>query len=106
MENCCSKIPCVLAVGSRSRSASAKSRDRTPRGGKLDRRAIQLGLRGEFLRNYSRDWILSIEDISQFRREQYEIVKSGDWKNLLTPKELVYPVTNSEIIKKLELSIA
>ena len=33
-------------------------------GQKLERRAIQLGLRGEILQNYSRDWIIKIEDIT------------------------------------------
>lgn len=79
--------------------------DRTPRGGKLERRAIQLGLQGEFLRHYARDWIVSIEDISLFVQKQYNCVKVGNWKNLLTPKECIYPVANSETVRRLKLSV-
>jgi Domain of unknown function (DUF4291) len=47
-----------------------KDPDHHPSGIKLERRAIQLGLRGEFLANYARDWILKIEAISEFVNQQ------------------------------------
>jgi hypothetical protein len=65
--------------------------DHNPSGAKLERRAIQLGLRGEMLMRYSREWILEIEDISEFVREQYELVRIGDYERLVTPREMVYP---------------
>lgn len=40
--------------------------DHHPAGARLERRAIQLGLRGELLARYSREWIVGIEDISEF----------------------------------------
>jgi len=40
--------------------------DHSPTGGKLERKAIQLGLRGEMLVAYAREWIVWIEDISEF----------------------------------------
>lgn len=79
--------------------------DHNPIGEKLERRAIQLGLSGQTLRNYSRDWIIKIEDITEFVKEQRSYKEPGRWTNLITPKEDVYPVENSEIIKKLGLSI-
>ena len=79
--------------------------DHNPMGGRLERRAIQLGLQGEILRNYSRDWIFKIEDITEFVRQQSSNRESSKWINLITPKEDVYPVDNSEIIYKLGLSI-
>lgn len=79
--------------------------DRNPIGEKLERRAIQLGLSGETLRNYSRDWIIKIEDITEFVKEQHSYREPSRWTNLITPTEDVYPVENSEIIKKLGLSI-
>ena len=33
-----------------------------------ERRAIQLGLRGEVLAHYAREWVLALEDISAFVR--------------------------------------
>jgi hypothetical protein len=75
--------------------------DRNPNGNRLARRAIQLGLRGEVLTKYAREWIVSIQDISEFVAEQYEIVKSGDWDSLIVPTESVYRVNNSEVSQKL-----
>lgn len=65
--------------------------DHHPSGAKLERRAIQLGMRGETLAHYAREWILEIEDISAFVREQYEIVRAGNYEHLVTPCEMVYP---------------
>jgi hypothetical protein len=65
--------------------------DHHPSGARLERRAIQLGLRGEALARYAREWILEIEDISDFVREQYEAVRVGDYARLITPQERVYP---------------
>jgi methyl coenzyme M reductase subunit D len=77
--------------------------DRDPTGNRLERRAIQLGLRGEFLKNYAKDWIVDIEDISDFVREQSPLARSNNWENLLTPKESIYPVLNPETSQKLQL---
>ncbi len=74
-------------------------------GEKLERRAIQLGLRGETLRNYSQDWIIKIEDITEFVQQQRSNREPSKWTNLITPTENVYPVDNYEIIHKLGLSI-
>lgn len=46
--------------------------DHDPFGKKLNRKAIQLGLKDEILKKYSKDWILSIQDISGFVKEQRE----------------------------------
>ena len=78
--------------------------DRHPSGAKVERRAIQLGLRGEVLSNYARNWIVKIEDISEFVRQQYQQVKSDNLTELITPWETVYPVENADIAKRLGLS--
>ena len=65
--------------------------DHHPSGARLERRAIQLGLRGEALAHYAREWLLEIEDISDFVRQQYEAVRVGDYARLITPQEQVYP---------------
>jgi hypothetical protein len=66
--------------------------DHGPRGQKLARRAIQLGLRGESTRLYSREWIISIQDISPFVATQRAHVRAGDDRSLMTPTESVYPL--------------
>ena len=61
--------------------------DHDPYGSKLERRAIQIGLRKEFIQSYASEDILEIEDISEFVKEQYELVKSGTLNKLEIPLE-------------------
>ncbi|MFY0569824.1 DUF4291 domain-containing protein [Archangium lansingense] len=63
--------------------------DHSPSGGPLERRAIQLGLQGETLRLYSREWLVDIEDITPFVREQREHVREDRLDLLHTPRETV-----------------
>ncbi len=79
--------------------------DRAPSGDRLDRRAIQLGLRGEVLRQYATNWILKLEDISAFVQEQRQNWKT-DLSCLRIPSETLYPVTNSDIAQRLGLSVS
>ena len=71
--------------------------DHDPSGGRLERRAIQLGLRGAVLRSYAREWIVSIEDISPFVAAQRENVLRPGWAGLTLPEESVYPVTDAAV---------
>ncbi|MEH2075081.1 MAG: DUF4291 domain-containing protein [Nostoc sp.] len=77
--------------------------DHHPTGTKLERRAIQLGLRGEVLAAYAKDWIVNIEDISDFVQKQRQNIKS-DCAELITPQEKVYSVFDRETQAKLGLS--
>lgn len=78
--------------------------DHAPSGAKVARRAIQLGLRGETLRSYSRDWLIDIEDISEFVRDQAKRVRAGDLESLVTPAEAVYEVSDARVAACLQLS--
>jgi len=78
--------------------------DHDPAGQKQERRAIQLGLRGEVLQKFARDWIEEIEDISDFVAIQRQAVKTGTYQSLLVPKENVYPVSDPEVARRLQLS--
>ena len=71
--------------------------DHDPGGEKQERRAIQLGLAGDVLRQYGKDWIISIEDISEFVAEQRAHAELNGFANLVTPREEVYPIGNVEI---------
>ena len=66
--------------------------DHDPAGGKCERRALQLGLRGETLRQYARAAILEIEDISDFVAGQRANATPDNYARLLTPRERVYPL--------------
>ncbi|WP_271784258.1 DUF4291 domain-containing protein [Aquimarina algiphila] len=61
--------------------------DHDPYGVKQERRAIQIGLRKEFVKSYAKDDILGIEDISEFVVEQYKLVTSQNLEDLMIPKE-------------------
>ena len=63
--------------------------DHDPAGGKCERRALQLGLRGEMLRQYAREAILEIEDISEFVAAQSSHVHAP-FADLLMPRERIY----------------
>ncbi|TYQ29995.1 DUF4291 domain-containing protein [Pseudanabaena sp. UWO310] len=78
--------------------------DHSPTGEKLQRRAIQLGLQGEVVIKYSREWIVNIEDISDFVAEQRQHVIAKNYDMLLTPSEYAYKVSDLETAKKLQLS--
>jgi hypothetical protein len=78
--------------------------DHDPYGGKLERRAIQIGLRDEFTRSYSKEDILLIEDISDFVAEQYEFVQKKELQNLNIPAERPFLFKNQELNKKLKIT--
>lgn len=78
--------------------------DHDPAGVKLERRAIQLGLRGQMLAAYSKDWIVNVEDISDFVQQQRQNLNSG-YTELMTPQEKIYSVCDPKIQQKLELSV-
>lgn len=78
--------------------------DHNPRGEKEDRRAIQLGLAGDVLRKYAQEWIVNIEDISEFVAEQRISVAATGFENLATPQEAIYPVADRCVGTRLELT--
>jgi len=79
--------------------------DRDPSGMRLERRAIQLGVRGETLKRYAREWIIDIEDISEFVREQCGYMRSRSaYGKLITPREAVYCFDKPEVVARLGLS--
>lgn len=77
--------------------------DHDPHGNKLERRAIQIGLRNEFIRSFAKNDIIKIEDISHFVSEQYQFVKSNELDNLMVPEEKPLVFKNEELNKKLKL---
>ena len=69
----------------------------------MDRRAVQLGLRGETLLKFATDWIVSIEDITPFVHEQKEILDRKGMNEIYVIKEEVIPINDGEIRRKLQL---
>jgi uncharacterized protein DUF4291 len=78
--------------------------DHDPHGRPLARRAIQLGLRGDALARYAGEWLLRIEDISLLVARQRAIVRAGDLDQLLTPREMAYPIADDALAQRLDIS--
>ncbi len=64
--------------------------DHTPGGAPLERRALQLGLRGQSLEQFGKHEILAILDISSFVAEQRANTTKQRLPDLITPVERVY----------------
>jgi hypothetical protein len=75
--------------------------DHDPTGAKQERRAIQLGMAGDVLRRFANEWILKIEDISDFVSQQRQLAESDGSSELVTPREEVYRIENSEVASRL-----
>mgnify|MGYP000728283146 CR=1 FL=1 len=79
--------------------------DHDPYGAKLERRAIQLGIRHREIEKFAKDDILKIEDISDFVAEQYEHVRLKKLDELMMPAERPYIPKDLEVAKRLRLEI-
>ena len=63
--------------------------DHDPYGQKLERRAVQLGMKGQVLKSFATEWIVSIEDITDFVTSQKLFVDANDLANLQVAREQV-----------------
>lgn len=77
--------------------------DHDPYGAKLERRAIQIGIRNEEIEKFAKEDILKIEDISNFVEEQRKFVIQNTLDKLLIPEETPYMPKNLEVCKRLKL---
>lgn len=71
--------------------------DHNPTGEKLERKAIQIGLKGDILQQFNDKWITEIQDITPFVKQQHKFVK-GDFSQLEVPIENVVNYNNRQDI--------
>ena len=64
--------------------------DHHPSGAKLERRAVQLGLRGEVLELFGQRELVEVIDLSEFVTEQRSLLLTNGVSALVTPRERVY----------------
>ncbi|MBX2877136.1 MAG: DUF4291 domain-containing protein [Saprospiraceae bacterium] len=74
--------------------------DHDPYGAKLERRAIQLGMRGEVQARFGKEWIRSIEDITAFVLEQGRLVQAKALDKLVVAEEQVYQPEPGQVNRK------
>lgn len=77
--------------------------DHNPYGDKIDRRAIQIGIRNNEIIKYATEDIIEIEDISQFVKEQHQHVLNKELDKLIVPEEKPYLSINNSLNKLLRL---
>ncbi len=75
--------------------------DHDPYGNSQERRAIQLGLKGNILKEFGQSQILKIEDLSSFIRTQRELLQANSLAELHVPEERVYVLHNEQLRKHL-----
>ena len=80
--------------------------DHHPSGAKLDRRAIQLGLRGPVLEAFGTTELLEVIDLSAFVAEQRDVLSKRNMSSILTPRERVYVPADPAIAVRLRLATA
>lgn len=76
--------------------------DHRPNGSKvIERRAVQLGLRGSTLIRFSKEFIIDVTDITDLVEEQRENL--NDLNNLVIPEEHCYEIIDSSIRAIIEI---
>jgi hypothetical protein len=78
--------------------------DHDPHGRPEERRAIQLGLRGEALKRMGQEALLEVHDLSNLVSEQRKRVQAGELRELQTPRERLYLPGNQDTRLRLGLS--
>ena len=74
--------------------------DHDPFGNKQERKAIQLGMKGDLLKHFCTEWIIKIDDITGFVRQQHAKVLANDIDNLHLPYEEVIDLNDAAIEKR------
>lgn len=78
--------------------------DHHPSGAKLDRRAIQLGLRGRVLEAFGRHELVEVIDLTDFVAEQRSALAARGASALVTPRERVYTPADPAVAARLGLA--
>lgn len=77
--------------------------DRSINGNSINRAAIQIGLKGSTLRNFLDEGICRIEDLTPQVKKWNEQRKNGKLTADKLPVEKVYPLTDKEVRKQLNM---
>lgn len=78
--------------------------DHDPYGAKLERRAIQIGIRNKEAIAYAKEDISKIEDISDYVQKQREFVLANELDQLQLPEEKPYLPKEKVVARRLKLN--
>lgn len=73
-------------------------------GNKLERKAIQIGMKGEVLKKFCAEWITGIEDITEFVKNEHQKLSARKVEGLLVPFEDIIELNDSVITKRIGIS--
>ena len=77
--------------------------DHNPNGNKLERKAIQLGLKDEFLQQFNNEWVVSVSDITDFVKKQHKLALNSIEK-LEVPIENVLFLEDEQLVSRIGIS--
>ncbi len=72
------------------------------RGDKTDRKAVKIGLSGEMLQRFNNEWILEIQNITEYVKQQQTLVGENKISKILLPRERAYAPNDLSILKKID----
>ncbi|MES2775252.1 MAG: DUF4291 domain-containing protein [Bacteroidota bacterium] len=78
--------------------------DHDPWGNKQERKAIQIGMKGKILEKFCTEWIVKIEDITDFATSQYQHVAANKTDDLMVPYEEVLALNDIEIENRIGIT--
>jgi len=78
--------------------------DHDVHGNNLERRAIQLGLRGNALKAFITEWVVAVKDVTEFVHQQYKFVQSESLNLLQVPAERVYVISDKNLCEHLGIN--
>ena len=78
--------------------------DHDPFGKKQERKAIQLGMKGETLKKFCTEWITSIEDITDFVKAEYMQLQKSGIDHLNVPVEDLLLLNDEKIETRIGIS--
>ncbi len=79
--------------------------DHDPFGNKQVRKAIQLGLKGNILKQFGTEWIIKIEDITDFVKTEYQKVLDKNINDLNIPFEEIIKINDIVLEKRLGIEL-
>lgn len=78
--------------------------DHDPAGNKLERKAIQIGMKGAVLKKFCTEWITGVEDITDFVNQEYQKVRADRLEDLMVPFEDVIELNDIAIEKRIGIT--
>jgi hypothetical protein len=78
--------------------------DHDPFGKKQERKAIQIGMKGLMLKRFCTEYILKIEDITDFAKREYQKVENSNIEELIVPYEEVLELNDNVIEQRIGIT--